>query len=86
MAPSCGSNQISATIADEDFLRRVDSNELAFAKGDVLICDVRVRQTQSPQGLKTEYTVESVVEHKQAARQLNLLIEDARTGTDDQTS
>jgi hypothetical protein len=73
-----GNNQISASITDEDFLRRVDNNEIAFAKGDVLICDVRVRQTQSPQGLKTEYTVERVVEHKPAARQLALQIEEPR--------
>ncbi|MGM9458208.1 hypothetical protein ACRERF_15230, partial [Lacticaseibacillus rhamnosus] len=38
-----GNSQISTSIADEDFLRRVDHNEISFAKGDVLICDVRVR-------------------------------------------
>jgi hypothetical protein len=76
-----GSNQISATITDEEFLRRVDNNELAFAKGDVLICDVRVKQSQSSQGLKTEYTVERVVEHKPAARQLNLFVEEAAKST-----
>lgn len=72
-----GNGQISTSIADEDFLRRVDRNEISFAKGDVLICDVRVRQSQTPNGLKTEYTVEKVVEHKRAPRQLTLHIEDA---------
>lgn len=72
-----GNSQISAAITDEDFLRRVDANDVAFAKGDVLICDVRVKQTQSSQGLRTEYTVERVVEHKPAARQLTLPIEEA---------
>lgn len=72
-----GNSQISTSIADEDFLRRVDRNEISFAKGDVLICDVRVRQSQTPNGLRTEYTVEKVVEHKHAPRQLTLHIEDA---------
>ena len=72
-----GNSQISTSIADEDFLRRVDRNEISFAKGDVLICDVRVRQSQTPNGLRTEYTVEKVVEHKHAPRQLTLHIEEA---------
>jgi hypothetical protein len=72
-----GNSQISTSIADEEFLRSVDRNEISFAKGDVLICDVRVRQSQTPHGLKTEYTVEKVVEHKHAPRQLTLHIEDA---------
>lgn len=72
-----GNSQISTSIADEDFLQRVDRNEISFAKGDVLICDVRVRQSQTSNGLKTEYTVEKVVEHKRAPRQLALHIEEA---------
>ena len=72
-----GNSQISTSIADEEFLRRVDRNEISFAKGDVLICDVRVRQSQTTNGLKTEYTVEKVVEHKRAPRQLELHIENA---------
>ena len=79
-----GNTQISATIADEDFLRRVNANEIAFAKGDALICEVRVRQTQSAQGLKTEYTVERVIEHKPAPRQLRLEIEPSPTPPDNQ--
>lgn len=71
-----GNSQISATITDDEFLRRVDANEISFAKGDVLICDVRVRQSHSSSGLKSEYTVEHIVEHKAAARQLTLNIED----------
>lgn len=72
-----GSNQISATISDEDFLERVNRNEISFSKGDVLLCDVRVKQTQTSNGLRTEYTVERVIEHKLAARQLSLNIEEA---------
>lgn len=67
-----GNNQISATIADPEFLWKVDRNELAFAKGDVLVCQVRVKQSQTESGLKTDYIVEKVDEHIPAPRQLSL--------------
>lgn len=67
-----GTNSISADIDDEDFLQKVDTNQISFSKGDILICDVRVVQKRTDQGLKTEYTVERVVEHRPAARQLPL--------------
>jgi len=70
-----GNNSINVTIADEEFLGRVDSSAIAFAKGDILICDVRFEQFQTNAGLKTEYTVEKVIEHKPAARQLPLPID-----------
>jgi hypothetical protein len=70
-----GQSQISATIADEDFLRRVDQNIERFSKGDVLLCDVLFEQKQTGKGLVTEHTVERVIEHRPAPRQLDFLIE-----------
>ena len=70
-----GNALISARIIDEDFLYRVDNNQVAFAKGDVLICDVKMTQTRGREGLKTEYVVERVVEHKPAAQQMALKLE-----------
>jgi len=67
-----GNSTISASIADEDFQHRVDTNQVNFAKGDVLVCDVRVRQWQSQSGAKTEYEVVRVIEHRTAARQIQL--------------
>jgi hypothetical protein len=68
---------ISATISDGDFLTKVDNDQISFSKGDILMCDVRVMQKQTEQGLKTEYTVMKVVEHRLAARQLPLLFHEA---------
>jgi len=65
-----GNTQISARVEDQSFQERVDSNQVAFAKGDILICDVRVTQKRTSEGLSTEYVVEKVVEHKPAMRQL----------------
>jgi hypothetical protein len=67
-----GTNTIGATIDDADFLARVDANQISFSKGDILICDVRVVQKQTDAGLKTDYTVVRVIEHRPAARQLPL--------------
>lgn len=67
-----GNTQINATIADPDFLERVDTNQVSFSKGDILLCDVRVMQRRSSEGLKTDYVVEKVVEHRPAARQIPL--------------
>ncbi|MER9413660.1 hypothetical protein [Mesorhizobium sp. M0589] len=78
-----GNSQISATIADDDFKRRVDGNEIAFSKGDVLVCEVKVTQTQTASGLKTEYTVVKVLENIPAMKQLNLPIEEPKKLKDD---
>ncbi|HUZ71430.1 MAG TPA: hypothetical protein VMU87_00470 [Stellaceae bacterium] len=67
-----GNTQISARIDDEAFQQRVDSNQIAFAKGDILICDVKITQKRTSEGLTTEYAVEKVVEHRPALRQLPL--------------
>jgi hypothetical protein len=77
-----GNTQINATIEDEDFQQRVDSNQIAFAKGDILLCDVRVRQKQTSHGLSTEYAVEKVIEHRPALRQLPLLFDDPKSPTE----
>ena len=55
-----GDTLIEATVADRDFLRRVDSNEVSFAKGDVLVC--RVKTVRKRADRKHEYVVESVAD------------------------
>ncbi|SFA84815.1 hypothetical protein SAMN04515620_10529 [Collimonas sp. OK607] len=67
-----GAATIHATITDIEFLSKVDRNQIAFAKGDVLVCDVRVLQWQTTSGAKTEYEVVRVIEHRTSARQIPL--------------
>ncbi|MCS3902090.1 hypothetical protein J2T55_000082 [Methylohalomonas lacus] len=67
-----GNTTITASIKDEDFIYRVEHGLESFTKGDVLICEVRKRQYITGSDLKTEYEVERVIEHKKAARQINL--------------
>jgi hypothetical protein len=74
-----GDNTFSVSMKDVDFQRRVDNNQEAFAKGDVLICDLRTIQWQvEGGGIKTEYEVIKVVNHR-PARQLVLFEEGEET-------
>ena len=67
-----GNGPISVLILDSDFLSRVDANQIAFSKGDLLICDVVRKQTRVVDGLKTEYVVERVVKHTPGYRQMSM--------------
>jgi hypothetical protein len=69
---SDGQSQIAATISDQDFLAKVDARAISFTKGDILICDVSSRQTHTQDGVRTEYEVTKVVEHRPAPRQVRL--------------
>jgi len=71
-----GATTIHATISDAGFLSRVDQNVERFAKGDLLVCKVRVRQWQTAFGVRTDYEVVEVLEHRQAARQIRLPLEE----------
>lgn len=62
----------SVSMKDAAFQSKVDNNEIAFAKGDVLLCDLRTIQWQVEDGVKTEYEVVKVVSHM-PARQLPLI-------------
>lgn len=69
-----GSNPIKAAITDQDFLARIEADEIRFAKHDVLVCMVHFVQKRSGKGtLVNEYTVTEVLEHIAAPRQLKLL-------------
>ncbi len=71
-----GQNTFSVLMKDAAFQHRVDNNEIAFAKGDVLICDLRTIQWQVEDGVRSEYEVIRVVAHR-PARQLYLFEENA---------
>lgn len=72
---SDGDRAFWATMEDEGFQQAIDQRVEAFAKGDVLICLLRRRQTYSESGIKSEYAVEKVLDHKRTMKQLRLLPE-----------
>jgi len=70
-----GRTTLNVTVADEGFINRVESSEVAFSKGDILICDVRVETRETPGGLHAEFFIERVVEHRRPMRQASLFEE-----------
>lgn len=68
-----GGEPFSATIEDSTFLNKIANNEIAFSKGDYLVCEVRERQFRSSKGLKKERSIIEVKDHKPAAQQLRLI-------------
>ena len=71
-----GQATVSVAIEDADFLERVKSGNESFVVNDILICQVRIRQTaQGSKGLRTTYTVERVLEHKRGQEQKSMGLE-----------
>lgn len=71
---SDGDSVFYANVVDQAFLADVDEHRSTFGKDDVLVSRLRRRQTRGPNGkLTSEYTVEEVIEHRPARRQLSLL-------------
>jgi hypothetical protein len=59
-----GTNSFFAEVADQDFRARIESGSERFGKGDVLVVDLRRIQSITDQGLKSDWIVERVREHK----------------------
>lgn len=54
------------SIDDEDFNGRVSRNEIRFAKGDVLICEVVEKSRRTYPGFKSDFEIMKVLEHRPA--------------------
>jgi hypothetical protein len=68
------------------FLDRIDKNEVRFSKDDILKVKLYTKDFLTGTGFKTEYKVLEVLEHRSAARQLRLQMEDEdddKEGDDD---
>ena len=66
---SSGAQTILAGIEDDAFWNRVERSEVAFSADDYLVCEVRMDQWLGATGLRTEYTVERVLDHLPTAKQ-----------------
>lgn len=63
-----GAESLGYAMEDEDFIGRVNNGE-AFRKGDILICNVRVKQTKSNGALKLHRAITKVHDHKTGLEQ-----------------
>jgi len=76
-----GKTTLNVIVVDQTFLDRVDRNEIAFTKGDILICDVRVETREELHGLKAEFFVERVISSVVPAVKLRSSTHRPRTAT-----
>lgn len=67
-----GGNTFHAVVLDMDFLRRVALNEEQFAKDDIIRAKVRRSQRLTKEGLKAEYEILEVSEHRSATPKVQL--------------
>lgn len=58
-----GAESLLYAMEDEEFIGRVDSGE-SFRKGDILICDVCIKQTKASSGLKLRRSIVKVHRHQ----------------------
>lgn len=58
-----GERTFAATITDQSFMRRLDNRQVAFAKGDTLLVEMRVRQRKVKGEIKIEREIFHVIEH-----------------------
>ena len=62
------------SVLDENFIRRVENNEIRFGTGDVLTCHVRIIQRISNSNTITaRYEIIEVIAHRENERQLSFL-------------
>lgn len=69
-----GGNTYYAEILDEGFVKRILSNE-QFAKDDIIRAVVRRTQRLTKDGLKADYQVVRVLEHRSATPKVQMTIE-----------
>lgn len=69
-----GGSNISAAMADEDFLRRVNNGE-RFGKGDILQVEMHVQQNKAGNQMKVERRILKVLDHKAPHEQESLFSE-----------
>lgn len=67
-----GNAPFFAEILDKDFLTKIERNEASFSKSDFLKVVLIRRQSVGDSGIKTDYVIKNVIEHKSAARQIRL--------------
>lgn len=71
---SDGASPFFADIADQNFLQKINSHQVVFAKDDIIRAKILERQKLTKDGIKTERSLTKVLGHRSAALQLGLPI------------
>ena len=67
-----GNTIINARIADQGFWKKVHDRSEEFAEGDQLVCEVLIVQTNVDGKLRTDHTIERILEHRKPSSQMPL--------------
>lgn len=73
---SDGNVEFFATITDEDFVKKVQENKDGFFKDDLFKVKLQEKQWISDTGLKSDYEITKVLEHRSGAKQIKLPFDD----------
>ncbi|POZ15045.1 hypothetical protein HVX06_08810 [Enterobacter sp. RHB15-C17] len=68
---SDGASPFQAEVSDEKFLKAIDEQSVAFAKGDLLLVDLKITQYLADKGIKTSYEVVNVKKIINPQRQID---------------
>lgn len=60
---SDGRGSINVVIKDESFLNKIENNEVQFAKGDKLICEVELIEDVSGEKIISTYSILKIIDH-----------------------
>lgn len=69
---SDGNVEFFAEISDADFVQQVQENKDGFFKDDLFKVTLREKQWISDTGIKSEYEIKKVLEHRSASKQIKL--------------
>lgn len=69
---SDGANAFFAEIKDEEFVEKVQRNQIVFAKDDILKVTLGIKQFILDGNMKAEYVIKKVLNHRSAAAQIKL--------------
>lgn len=69
-----GNNIFFSSMQDEEFIQKINNNDIFFSKGDILEAQVYKKAWIDTEGkMKSEYQILKILSHRSAARQLRLL-------------
>lgn len=69
---SDGASPFQASVSDEKFLKAIDEQSVTFAKGDLLLVDLKITQYLAEKGIKTSYEIVTVKKIINPQRQIDL--------------
>lgn len=67
-----GNNKFSANVEDKEFLEKIETREIAFAKGDLLKAEFEVKTFTTKDSIRKEYRILQILELIPPLEQINL--------------